>query len=54
MPFSMIYTYLSNLRRTRLIAELNGHGGPVISLAISPDGKMLASGGRQQGSVQIN
>jgi WD40 repeat protein len=48
MPFSTIYAFLSSFRHTRLLAEFHGHGGPVISLAISPNGKMLASGGRQQ------
>jgi len=33
-------------RRTRLITELHGHTGPIISLAISPGGRMLASGGK--------
>jgi len=46
MPFSTIYAHLLNFRRTRLLAEFNGHKGPVISLAISPNGKILASGGK--------
>ena len=54
MPFSTIYSYLLSFCSTWLIAELNGHGGPVISLAISSNGRMLASGGRQQVSVHRN
>jgi WD40 repeat protein len=33
--------------RSRLLATLHGHKGPIISLAISPNGKFLASGGRR-------
>jgi WD40 repeat protein len=33
------------LKRPRLITELRGHSGPVISMAISSDRKLLASGG---------
>ena len=56
MPLSTIYAHLLNFRSTRLLTELNGHSGPVISLAISPNGKMLASGGRQHVSClkQLN
>ncbi len=43
----MLSTIFSLLfQRTCLIAELHGHSGAVISLAISPNERMLASGGK--------
>jgi WD40 repeat protein len=36
---------MENAAQVKLIAELKGHTGPVFSVAFSPDGKLLASGG---------
>lgn len=44
MPLHTIRSLFA--RRTRLITELHRHAGPVISLAISAKGSMLASGGK--------
>ena len=49
--FSTI-TNLFPLRRARLVGRLLGHKGPVTTLAISPNGKLLASGGTQPYGLQ--
>jgi WD40 repeat protein len=41
--FSIIVNFI--LRRPRLITELHGHTGPVISMAVSSSGRLMASGG---------
>jgi WD40 repeat protein len=41
--FSTIVNFI--LKRPRLITELHGHTGPVISMAISSCGRLMASGG---------
>ncbi|KAF9523950.1 WD40-repeat-containing domain protein [Crepidotus variabilis] len=42
---SMMFLNSLFLRRTQLLIELHGHTGQVVSLAISPSGELLASGG---------
>ncbi|KAF9521979.1 hypothetical protein CPB83DRAFT_920414 [Crepidotus variabilis] len=42
---SMMFLNSLFLRRTQLLIELHGHTGQIVSLAISPSGELLTSGG---------
>ncbi len=50
---SLAVISVTNADRLERLSEVRGHAGTVIAVALSPDGRLLVSGGYEDNSVQV-